>query len=209
MTDLDNTDRAPAVYALITAAGSLEAASGNGRQLLPFRGRTVLETLTETLLAAPISGLAVVTNAGVDDELDLNEDPRFLTVVIEPAEDLAVGTIGPGIEALRGNFTPDPGSGLLVCPAGFAEVDVGSVAACIGVFTERPDMIVEATYRDRRGFPVILPLSLAASLSGLPAGGLPDLLALYPERIYPCECDDPGVCQEVASAAEDADFAEG
>ncbi|MHC4610060.1 MAG: nucleotidyltransferase family protein, partial [Planctomycetota bacterium] len=118
-----------AVYGVIPAAGRSRR-MGSPKQLLPYGDSTVLETVIETVLATPMSGLAVVTHSDIVDELDLAEDPRFLTAINDDAESQMLDSIGLGIEALRGECDPAAKSGILVCPGDMPGIDVATIEAC-------------------------------------------------------------------------------
>jgi CTP:molybdopterin cytidylyltransferase MocA len=177
------------------------------KQLLPFDDRTVLETVIETVLAAPINGLVVVTHTSVADELDLAEDPRFITVINEDAESQMLDSIRLGIEAIRTRCEPPPEAGILVCPGDMPKIGLEAMTTCVETFHNRNDVIVVATHQDKRGHPIIVPMSMTDELSGIREGGLAELLRRYPERVYPVECDEPGVCRDIDTPEDYEDVA--
>lgn len=194
----EDKDRPPsaAVYAVIPAAGRSRR-MGSPKQLLPYGDRTVLESVIETVLAAPTSGLAVVTHTAVANELDLTEDPRFVTVINDDAESQMLDSIRLGIEAAQGAFEPTPDSGILVCPGDMPWIDVPTVTACIVAFADRHEGIIVATHQGKRGHPIIVPLSMIAELGAIPTGGLAELLTRHPDKIHCVECPTPGVTHDL------------
>jgi CTP:molybdopterin cytidylyltransferase MocA len=137
----------------------------------------------------------VAASQAVSDALDLSEDPRFLTVVCDQARSGDAHWVAAGIEALRRRCGLEAGAGVLICPGHMPEVGSEAIVACINMFTERSDLIVVAAYRDRTGRPVVLPLVMAAELGSRPEATLDELIARYPERLYPVQCSHPGVCR--------------
>jgi molybdenum cofactor cytidylyltransferase len=148
-------------------------------------------------LAAPISGLAVVTHTAVANELDLAEDPRFVTVINDDAESQMLDSIRLGLEAVRGAFDPAPNSGILVCPGDMPQIDVGAVTSCIAAFAEQRDAIVVAAHQGKRGHPIIVPLSMFPELETTTTGGLAQLLTRHPDRVHCVACDTLGVVRDL------------
>ncbi len=196
MPDVDDQPTSVAVYAVIPAAGRSRR-MGSAKQLLPYGDRTVLERVIETVLAAPTSGLAVVTHAAVATELDLAEDPRFLTVINDDAESQMLDSIRLGIEALGDTFAPGDDSGVLVCPGDMPGIDVANVTACIEAFAERGDAIVVASHQRKQGHPIIVPQSMVAELETIPSGGLAVLLERHSDRVRCVECPSAAVTQDL------------
>lgn len=185
-----------AVYAIVPAAGR-SVRMGQLKQLLPYGGRTILETVIETMLASPIAGLAVVANSDVDAELDLSEDPRYVTVLNDDAESQMLDSIRLGLEALVEAFDPPQRCGICVCPGDMPAIDAASVTACIVQFQQRADDVVVAAFGNQRGHPIIVPRSLTAELTAIPAGGLAELLRRHPDQVHPVECETPGVTRDI------------
>ncbi len=184
------------VYAVIPAAGRSQR-MGQPKQLLPYGDRTMLEVVIETLLASPMNGLAVVTHTGIAAELDLEEDPRFLTVINDDAESEMLDSVRLGISALIEACTPPPDCGFCVCPGDLPGVDVASVTTCIRHFRRAPRSIVVATFRDRHGHPIIFPRSLTSDLGRITDGGLAALLRRHAAKVHPAECETPGVTRDI------------
>jgi len=184
------------VYAVIPAAGQSKR-MGAPKQLLSYGEGTVLETVIETVLAAPMNGLAVVANSAVADELDLAEDPRFLTAINDDAESQMLDSICLGLEALRAECNPPADSGILVCPGDMPGIDVEALKACVAAFVDRSNRIVVATHQGKHGHPIIVPLSMTAELSSITEGGLAVLLRRHPERVQEVECASSGVTRDL------------
>ena len=186
----------PLVYAVIPAAGRSQRMKAP-KQLLPFGDSTVLECVIETVLAAPTSGLAVVTHAAVAAELDLAEDPRFITVINDDAESQMLDSIRMGVGALHEAFEPGGDSGILVCPGDMPAVGVEDAVACIIAFVERRDTIIVASHQGKRGHPIIIPQSMVPELETIHEGGLAELLTRFPDKVQAVECSTPAVTRDL------------
>ena len=186
----------PPVYAVIPAAGR-SVRMGQPKQLLPVGDRTMLETVVGTLLASPIEGLALVTHSDIDAELDLMEDPRYLTVINDDAESQMLDSIRMGVEALSKAHDLRTDSGILVCPGDMPGIDVASVAICVRTFRKDPAAIVVATFQDKRGHPIIIPRKMTGELQTIPEGGLAQLMTRHADKVRQVECETPAVVRDV------------
>jgi molybdenum cofactor cytidylyltransferase len=196
MSDADGQSDPIPVYAIIPAAGR-SVRMGQPKQLLPYGDRTILEAVIETMLASPMSGLSVVTHTDIAEELDLAEDPRFLTVINDDAQSQMLDSIRMGIDALVEALPAPADCGFCVCPGDMPGVDVASVTTCIRHFQEHPASIVVATFQAKHGHPIVFPLSLTSELSAITEGGLAELLRSHPDALSPVECETPGVAQDI------------
>ncbi len=184
------------VFGIIPAAG-VSRRMGQAKQLLPFGDRTILETVINSVLGAPISGLAVVTNSQVADELDLSDDPRFLTVLNDDAESQMLDSIRLGLDVVRKAFAPPAEAGILVCPGDMPEIDVATTSLCYRVFIENSGQIVVASHQQKHGHPVIVPLSMTPELESIQEGGLAALLHRHAEAVHAVEFETPAVCRDI------------
>ncbi|MCH7813772.1 MAG: nucleotidyltransferase family protein [Planctomycetes bacterium] len=196
MTRPDTDEPQPQVYAVIPAAGRSRR-MGTAKQLLPHGQSTVLETVIETVLAAPIDGLAVVTHSAIADELDLPEDPRFVTVINDDEATQMFDSIRLGVTALARAFQPGADAGLLVCPGDLPGLDLATLTGCLAEFRNHPDSVVVATHGDKTGHPVIVPLSMVSNAPADAEGGLAGLLrrSIHPTRRV--ESPNPAVLDDL------------
>ena len=196
MPDPHNQLEAPAVYAIIPAAGRSRR-MGQPKQLLPFGGSTILDSVIDTMLAAPISGLVVVTHRLIADELDLLEDPRIATVINDDEQSQMLDSIRMGITAAEQAFPMDQPHGFLVCPGDMPSVDLASVLTCLKEFEQHPDDLVVASFKQKKGHPVIVPQWAVAELGEIDQGGLAELLRRHVDQLHVIECETPGVIQDI------------
>jgi molybdenum cofactor cytidylyltransferase len=205
MSDASNHQGPATVYAIIPAAGR-SLRMGQLKQLMPYGDHTILETVIETVLAAPVNGLVVVANNDVEGELDLSEDPRFVTAINDDAESQMLDSIGLGLDALAAAFDLPRDCGICVCPGDMPGIDVASVTACVSQFQQHADHIVVATFQAKRGHPVIVPRTLTAELAEITEGGLAELLHRHPDKVHSVECETPGVTQDIDTPGDYQDL---
>ncbi len=150
--------------AIILAAGG-STRLGSPKQLLDFRGRSLLRHAAETALAAGCRPVIVVLGSGANqlkDELAGLE----VCVVENPAWSQGMGTsIRRGIETLEMFVPAADGALLMLCdqPLVGSEALRSLVAACL------PGKIVAATYNDTVGVPAVFGRAFFDELRDLPA----------------------------------------
>jgi CTP:molybdopterin cytidylyltransferase MocA len=181
------------VFGLVPAAGSV--AHPPDRLLEQDRGlggRTVLEHVVESLLAAGLDGLIVLTRSDIDEELDLSEDPRFVTTIEDHPDVTMVALARTGISALADCFQPAPSDGVLVCPGDFTDVTRVTIRRCIAAYLQNPDSMVVTAHEGGRGYPLVFALSLQAEIDSLPGADLVQLADAHPNRIETVKAESPG-----------------
>jgi CTP:molybdopterin cytidylyltransferase MocA len=181
------------VFGLVPAAGA--AAHPPDRLLEQDRGlggRTVLEHVIESLLAAGSDGLIVLTRSEIDEELDLSEDPRFVTAIEDDPDATMAALVRTGISALADCFEPAPGDGVLVCPGDLADVTRVTIRRCIAAYLQNPGAVVVTAHEGGRGYPVVFALSTQAEFASLPGANLVQLADAYPDRVETVEAESPG-----------------
>ncbi len=207
-------DRTVRIWGIIPAAG-MGRRMGHPKQALPYRGSTLVGTVTRTLLTAGVDSLVVVTRTVLVNDLELPDDPRLRTAFNEHDAGEMIDSIRIGLTALvneqdRGrevaiadNETDSVSAptGVLVVPADMPTVSVDTCRKCISAFEAAPRRIVIATHAGRRGHPIIFPLSLRAALDSL-SGGLNELPRQTPEHVHLVEVDDPGATRDVDALAD-------
>lgn len=178
---------------VIPAAG-LSGRMGRPKAFLPWRGSTVVETLTRTLLEGGIRHLWLVTRAEDSELQQFCAAHRRLTAVVNPrpAEGM-LSSILVGVDAWLCQQGPNL-SPLLVCPVDHPLLDAATVARLLTTHAQSPRQIIVPTHGGRRGHPLLIPPSLIGELQNLDSThGLKQLLEHYPDRIMEVEVIDAGV----------------
>ena len=186
---MKSTDEPVPVHAIVPAAG-LSRRMGRPKQILPYRGSTVLGTVVRTLLGAELDGVMVVTRTEFLRTLDLPADARVSVVINDNDTSQMIDSIRLGLASLFGAFPGDASeeppprleslrrAGVLVLPGDMPGVTSDTCRRCIDAFRKDPTRIVVATHLARRGHPVIFPASLRPDVDRHPTGLDAFLLAL-------------------------------
>jgi len=181
---------APRVYGLIPAAGGSQR-MGQPKQLLAWKGSTLLETVVATVLAGKVDGLVVVTTPPVAVALNLARSDRHFTVILDHPGGEMIDSIIAGVETLRRAYAPGDSDAFLVCPGDLPRMTAGLVRTCVAAYRAAPGRILVATTPQRRGHPIVVPFALAGDLAGLRGAGLKGLLDRHPDHAdRVCVSDD-------------------
>lgn len=169
---------------------------GTPKQLLDVDGRPMLAAVVESIAAAGVDGIMVVTNADLVRALQgrLPADVRVL--VNDDARSAMIDSIRLGLDALRPLAKPP--DGVLVCPADHPGISATDFGACLAAYRAAPGHIVVATRLGRRGHPLIFPWELEAVVrSAVCDAGLRALQHLHGDRMIEVACASPGVTTDV------------
>lgn len=178
---------------VIVLAGGMSARMGRSKPLLPWDGRTVIETIVTRLLAARPAEIVVVTGYQADG-------------VRRALGDLPVGIIhNPDFE--RGEMLSSLQAGLRALP--------DSVAACLVVMGDQPFIdgrvvgqvltayaegqgnIVAPVYRGQRGHPVLFDRRFWPDLLALESGAPRDVIRRYPDQLATVEVDTDSIVRDI------------
>src|SRR6266480_3658238 len=152
------------IGAVILAAGG-SSRSGQRKQLIPFRGRTLVRRIIDAACEADCSPVVVVTRSE-DEKLHSELDHANVVAVQNQKWQRGIGSsIRCGIEALT-NSSPDiAASVLLVCdqPA----VDARVIQSLIALRETTGKSIVASSYADTLGVPALFTRSVFEELLSL------------------------------------------
>jgi molybdenum cofactor cytidylyltransferase len=171
----------------VVPAAGLSRRMGREKVLLPFRGRTLLETVLATLAEAGTADPIVVVRPDLAEAVRLaraagarvveNPDPGG-----EMLASIRMGAalLGPEVEAF------------FVWPADHPAVAADTLRALAR--EGHRDRAAVPIHRSRRGHPVLIGRGLLADLERLPpATGLRGLWRIRPEALVEVPVEDPGV----------------
>ena len=188
MTEAGEADAAGRVTGIILAGGASRR-MGSPKQLLPFRGRPMLEQVARLAAQAVPGGLVVVLGHAarrIGADVDL---PAGATVVVNP--DHASGqasSLRAGLDALA----PSAAAALILL-ADQPELPAAAVRRVLERYRETGGPVVRAAYRSTPGHPVVLDRSIwPAVVGGADADrGAGPVIARHPEWVVSAELDLP------------------
>lgn len=187
---------------LLLAAGRSTRMNGANKLLLPFRGRTILETTLSALEAAALGDILVVLGHESGQLEPLLENRPCRKVFNPDFETGMSSSIRSGVAAARAGST-----GYMICLADMPLITATTYRLLAQEFQNRytadPGAIVRPQFDGQPGHPVLFSAAYREELLGLefPEGARPVLQA-HPEHIFPVAVPtDEILC--------DADTAEG
>ena len=181
--------------AIILAAGRATR-MGTLKQLLPWEdGKTILETVVQTVLACPEidDQVRVVLGAGsdktaavladiADPRLQVLDNPNYLSGMLSS---IKLGTAG----------LPTPSAGFMIALGDqpLIKPEVVELLTRHWLLT-RPDFLIPV-HNGRRGHPVIISSKYLEEIAGMDEAqvGLRDLIRRYPGRVEVLNVDDPAI----------------
>jgi molybdenum cofactor cytidylyltransferase len=187
------------ISAVILAAGK-SVRMGQSKMLMPWGNTTVLGKVVQTLQAAGVEDIIVVTNSilapqvtGYELRVTLNDDGEMLE------------SIQLGLRALL----PPPSlrdtspKGVLICLGDQPQVEEKSVRQVCEGFHQGKSRIVVPSYQMRRGHPWLIARELWDEILQLRAPkSMRDFLNAHKDEIFYVECDSPTILQDLDTPAD-------
>lgn len=202
MSPSDKPARHPRIFAIIPAAGRSER-MGRPKQLLAVGGRPMLASVADSLRAAGVMFVAVVTRSEVAEAIDHSLPSATLVVLNDDPATEMIHSIRMGLDAWAGRVRVLPHDGILIVPGDQPGIPPHCIQACVARFIGNPGSVVVAAWQGRTGHPLIFPATLADFVrSPRCDGGLRALPLAHADRVCRVECDSPAVVRNVNTPAD-------
>jgi molybdenum cofactor cytidylyltransferase len=184
------------IIAIVPAAGRSRR-MGRPKQMLEVGGRPMLERVVDTMRAAGIERVVVVTNSETEQALRLSGRPGLSVVINDDAASEMIDSVRLGLAEAE-KQSPGTDGGFLVLPADVAAVEAAAVRLCLQRFAQDPSRLVIASHAGRAGHPLIVPRDLAAAVHSRACdAGLRELARTCPQRVVLAECPSDSVLRDV------------
>jgi molybdenum cofactor cytidylyltransferase len=198
-------DRAPFTIAAVIAAAGFSRRMGEFKQLLPWQGNTVIESVVANLHAAgaePV--ICVVGYRGDEVAAVLCGSPT--QIVQNPNYHVAemLSSYQAGIrELLQGGGAVVKPAGTLLALGDQPHIPVDVLALIIQQAQQTPDQIVIPSHQMRRGHPIYLPRSLWPDLLALTVDeSLRDLLSRHADSILYVNVETDAIRRDMDTPAD-------
>jgi molybdenum cofactor cytidylyltransferase len=195
-------DHPSPVAAVLLAAGHSRR-MGAFKPLLPFGARTVSETCVNNLLAAGVREVVVVVGHRAEEmRARLAHLPVRFALNAEAGSEMGV-SIARGVEALSGGAAAAgdkaaTAGAVLIALADHPAVSATEIAEVIAAHRRTGAPLVVPQWRGRGGHPVLVSLSLRASLLNLDAtGGLRSLFAAHAGEVLRLPVASPFIARDM------------
>jgi molybdenum cofactor cytidylyltransferase len=198
---------APRRIAAIVPAAGLGSRLGGPKLTLPLGGSTVLERVVRGLVeggANPVLVVAPPADRPWRDDLIARAERSGGTIVrLDRSTPDMKATVAFGIRAIP---TISETSGVLIAPGDSVGVAPGLVRAMIERFEHNHNNIIIPTYKQKRGHPLLLPVSIAVLIPALAEDrGIDSLVRRFEDRVIELAWNDAAAVADI-DTREDYEF---
>jgi molybdenum cofactor cytidylyltransferase len=205
------------ISAIIPAAGK-SVRMGQPKMLMPWGSTTVLGKVIQTLQAAGVEDIIVVTNSKIAPQVTSSEFRVVLNDDGEMLESIQLGlqallpppSLQDTYHSLRSGtlspiFSENGGGqeGVLICLGDQPQVGEESVRKVCDGFRQSGSQIVVPSYQMRRGHPWLIVRELWSEILHLRAPqSMRDFLNVHKDEIFYVECNSPSILQDLDTPAD-------
>lgn len=185
------------IWAMILAAGESRR-MGQPKLLLPFREKTIIETVVESVVSSKVDNTLVVLGP---ERKKIEEKLKDFPVKIAFNPDFRSGMLSSvrcGIRTL-----PDETRAVVVVLGDQPTVSKDIIDRIVDAYQKTGKGIVLPVYKRNRGHPVILDMKYKGEVETLsPNIGLRGTVYSHPEDILEVEVDTPNILQDIDDEAD-------
>lgn len=185
------------IWAIILAAG---ASTRMKRQklLLPFNGKTIIETVVENVASSVGSNILVVLGSHAEEIKSLIENQKVQFCVNESFLNGMLSSAICGFRAL-----PHEAKAALVFLGDQPQIPPQATNLVIEVWMKSKKGIVMPTFNGRRGHPVLIETRYKSEIEKLdPERGLKTLSEKYKDDVFEVECEIPEILRDIDTQEE-------
>ena len=167
---------------------------GSPKQLLPFGGRTVLQTVVDTLLGCDLDGIAVVLGHRSEDVKRHLAGSQVAMCVNADYREGMLSSVLCGILSL-----PESADAALIVLGDQPQIDAGVVRRVVETYRSGSRGIVIPTFGGKRGHPALIDLRKyrrdIVALSG--DAGLKPVMRGHPDDTLELPVDDAAILRDI------------
>jgi molybdenum cofactor cytidylyltransferase len=156
------SDRTLRIGAVVLAAG-LSSRMGVQKLLLPWKGKTVIETGVDTLIHSKITEIVIVTGRDAE-QIASSLKSKPVQIIYNPdfADGNMITSLRIGLKALRNRV-----NAILMVLADQPQMLETTVKLLVDEWNQNPDSLCIPSYQMHRGHPWVIPARLWDDLNGL------------------------------------------
>lgn len=174
------------ISAIILAAGK-STRMGQQKMLMPWGATTVLGKVIQTLQAAEIEDIILVTNSELSAKITHHE----LRITLNDGNEMLT-SVQLGLQALKPSA-----EAALVCLGDQPQVEEGSVRSVCDAFLKSKSNLVVPSYQMRRGHPWLIARPLWDEILGMPAGSMREFLNAHANEIEYVNVETASILQDL------------
>lgn len=178
--------------AAVLLAGGLSTRMGDFKQLMPYRGQTIVETCVNTLLSTSVDEIVVVTGHRADEV-----ERVLMPYSVRIARNTAYAA-GMSTSVIAGARAIDPDAAMMVCLCDQPHLPSEVFDAVLDAYRHGTAAIVMPTIAGDTGHPVIFDSNLRDEILGVdPSVGLRSVTYANRERTLRVPVDALGVLDDI------------
>lgn len=182
----------PCISAIVLAAGESRR-MGALKPLLPFQGRTIIETIVRTLSQCPLEEILVVLGHRATEIEPLLADYPVRLIHNDQYQRGMLSSVQVGVEQAA-----SPADALLICLGDQPLLQRQTILRLIAAFKGAKPGICVPSYRGQTGHPLLIAARYRAEIRRLDESiGLRQLLQRHSDEVQRVEIDAPEVLEDI------------
>jgi molybdenum cofactor cytidylyltransferase len=167
------------IWAVVLAAGESKR-MGSPKMLLPFKGKTVIETVVEKISDSQIENIHVVLGAGKDEIIKLIEKLPVKYCFNENYQQGMHSSVICGIKSI-----PDDFKAMMVFLGDQPMITADTINQVLSAYKKTGKGLVMPVFKGKRGHPLLIDRKYTYDIENLISeGGLRNLATKFPEEVY-------------------------
>ena len=185
------------IWAIILAAGSSTRMKMQ-KLLLPFKGKTMIETVIENAVSIAGKNIMVVLGSNREAISEKIEHLRVKHTVNKNYQNGMLSSAICGIQAL-----PETAGAFLIFLGDQPQIPSSVAKFVIEAWKKSGKSIIVPVYKNRRGHPVLIETRFIPEIEKLDQNrGLKQLLEKYPNEVYEVNCYLPEILRDIDTPEE-------
>lgn len=185
------------IWTLVLAAGE-SLRMGRPKMLIPFRGKTMIETVIENILNSSVKKIIVVLGAC---SKEITKQIEHLPVITCLNENYTMGMLSSVKCGIR--FLPQNFEAVFVIPGDQPLIGPKVIDSMALAYRKNQKGIIIPVYKGERGHPVLIDRKYRIAIEDLDESrGLRMLSEIYPEDVLELETDSPGILKDFDNEAD-------
>ena len=185
------------IWAIVLAAGE-SSRLGRPKMLIPFRGKTMIETVIDNILSSSVKKAVVVLGAFSEEITRLIQHLPVMTCFNENYTKGMLSSVQCGVRFLPQNF-----EAVLVVPGDQPLIEPKIIDNMVVSYRRTPKGIIIPVYKGERGHPVLIDRKYRIAIDDLDESrGLRMLSEIYTEDVLEMETDSSGILKDFDNEAD-------
>ena len=185
------------IWAIILAAGESKRMKVP-KMLLPFRGKTIIETVIDNVTNSQVTDTVVVLGSGVDDILKLVERLPVKHCYNQDFKQGMLSSVQCGFRSI-----PSEADAILIFPGDLPKIEPGITDFIINAYLKSGNGLVLPVYNGKRGHPLLIDKKYRKDIDLLNADeGLRSLASRYADDVLEVDVKSPAVVNDIDTPEE-------